>query len=200
MSYPPNYHRQNDEAALFEAIEAIMQGTLVVSGGDGLDFSYVPFMLDRERRCLIGHIAAVNPQGDAMDGKIVDVVFHGPHAYISPQLYENTAVPTWNYVNVEVHGRARTIRETDQKRELLRRLTHFMEGTNAETWLRQNHDRMEKLLNGIVGVEIAIEKIRGRFKVSKNYDVAHQRKSFAALREETPPSLRAWLESLAPAE
>lgn len=198
MTYPPNYHQQNDEAVLFDAIEAIMQGTLVVAGGDELQFSYLPFMLDRERRCLFGHLARINPQGEVMDGNTVDVLFHGPHAYISPRLYENTAVPTWNYVNVEVRGRARVLRETDEKRQLIHRLTHCMEGENAGAYLEANEKRLENLLNGIVGIEIAIEKICGRFKVSKNYNTEHQQKSFAVLRAETPPSLHDWLETLAP--
>ena len=68
--------------------------------------AFTPFLLNRERRVLRGHIAERNPQTELLDGRDVDVIFHGPHAYISPQLNDNDDVPTWNYVNVHVTGKA----------------------------------------------------------------------------------------------
>ncbi|MDX1444490.1 MAG: FMN-binding negative transcriptional regulator, partial [Gammaproteobacteria bacterium] len=132
MSYPPTRHTETDEARIFDAIEAIVQGTLIVREGQGdndkLHFSYLPFLLDREARQLIGHIAKVNPQHELMNGEMVDVVFHGPHAYISPSLFENKKVPTWNYVNVEVRGRAQVTHDRDDKLAIIHSLTEKMEG------------------------------------------------------------------------
>lgn len=198
MSYPPNYHAEHDETKVFDAIDAIVQATLIVPGDDGLHFSYVPFLLDREQRCLIGHVARINPQIEWMNDKPVDVIFHGPHAYISPQLYGNTAVPTWNYVNVEVRGRATRIDDTAGKLDILQQLVRKLEGDNATRYWDDQQEKIQRIVSGIVGIHIAVESVVGRFKVSKNYDTGHQRKSFEALKSETPGSLRDWLETLQP--
>ncbi|MDX1455573.1 MAG: FMN-binding negative transcriptional regulator [Gammaproteobacteria bacterium] len=203
MSYPPTRHAETDEARIFDAIDAIVQGTLIVregrDGNDKLHFSYVPFLLDRDARKLIGHIAKVNPQHELMDGEMVDVVFHGPHAYISPALFDNKKVPTWNYVNVEVRGRALVMHERDEKLAIIRTLTEKMEG-DAQPYFDADAERIERLVNAIVGFSIDIESLTGRFKLGRNDEMPVQQKAFDVLESSTPPELRDWLESLRPAD
>lgn len=135
-----------------------------------------------------------------MDGKAVDVIFHGPHAYISPSLFDNSEVPTWNYVNVEVRGTATVFHDADTKRELIRKLTERMEGDNAAAYFEKDGERIERLLNAIVGYEISIEKLTGRFKLSRNDALPKQRLAFAEMEGATPPELRDWLDTLKPAD
>lgn len=196
--YPPSRHTETDETVLFDAIDALVQGTLVVAGEDGLHFSYAPFLLDRERRVLLAHIAKVNPQHEFMHGKVVDVVFHGPHAYISPSLFGNSEVPTWNYANVEVRGEAKAFHDAETKRSLIYRLAESMEGENVDAYFEKDAERIDRLLNAIVGIEISVEKIVGRFKLSRNDKLPKQLLAFAELEKATPPSLQDWLESLRP--
>ena len=199
-NYPPPYHTETDEARIFDAIDAIQHATLIVPGDDGLNISYTPLLLDRERRILRGHVAARNPQADLLDGSVIDAIFHGPHAYISPRLNDNEDVPTWNYVNVEVRGIATTFEGEADKWEMIREFVHHFEGDNAETYLAHYSSRLKPMLKAITCFEMSIDRIVGRFKLGRNDPAELQQKTFAVLRDETPPSLREWLETLAPAE
>lgn len=198
MTYPPPYHVEADETRLYAAIDAIRQATLLVPSDDGLQAAFTPFLLDRERRVLRGHVARRNPQAELFDGRTVDAIFHGPHAYISPQLNDNDDVPTWNYVNVHVSGPATGIDDETRKWEFLADMVRIMEKDNARAYLASQEHKLRKLLAGIVAVEIGIEKIQGRFKLGRNDSPALQEKTFEVLRSETAPSLRQWLESLSP--
>ncbi|HEX6928524.1 MAG TPA: FMN-binding negative transcriptional regulator [Gammaproteobacteria bacterium] len=197
-NYPPAYHTETDEARVYAAIEAIRHATLLVPSESGLAVAFTPFLLDRERRVLRGHVARRNPQSQLFDGRSVDAIFHGPHAYISPQLNDNDDVPTWNYVNVHVRGSATGIDDEARKWAVLVDLVQVMEKDNAAAYLHGQERRLRALLPGIVAVEIAIEKLQGRFKLGRNDPRELQAKTFSALQAETPPSLRDWLETLAP--
>lgn len=196
--YPPTYHTESDEVRVFDAVDAIRHATLLVRDEGELLTSFTPFLLDRRRRVLRGHIARRNPQADLFDGRRVDLIFHGPHAYISPRLNDNDDVPTWNYVNVHVTGSSRRIDDPDEKWMLLVDMVHVFEGSNANSYLDFYSETLKKKLNGIVGIEIDIDNLQGRFKLGRNDPPELQEKTFAALRTETPPSLREWLETLAP--
>lgn len=196
--YPPDYHNETDESRLYAAINAIQHATLLVPGADGPLVSFTPFFPDRERRVLQGHVASHNPQAENLDGAHVDIIFHGPHAYISPLLNGNDDVPTWNYVNVHVTGIAKVIDDADQKWRMMRDFVAIMEGDNAAAYLDNYETRLRPMLRAIVVFEVNIEKLAGRFKLGRNDPSELQQKTFARLREETPPSLQAWLEELAP--
>lgn len=197
-NYPPVYHTEPDEQRIFDAIDAIMHATLLVPSAEGLQVSFTPFLLDRARRVLRGHVARRNPQADAMNLRRVDVIFHGPHAYISPQVSGNDEVPTWNYLNVHVTGTASRIEDDAARWQFLVDLVHVLEGANADAYLAAKQTRLRKLLAGIAVFEVAIEKLQGRFKLGRNDTLPVQQKAFAALQRETPPSLRKWLDALAP--
>jgi transcriptional regulator len=197
--YPPRHHTETDETRILDAIDAIRHATLLVPSSAGLQVAFTPFLLDRERRVLRGHVARRNPQSELFDGRTVDAVFHGPHAYISPRLNDNADVPTWNYVNVHVTGPATLFDDAEEKWQFLCDMVRVMEKDNTQAYLDFYTDTLKKKLIGIVGVEIGIEKIQGRFKLGRNDPPGLQEKTFAALISETPPSLKSWLETLAPA-
>lgn len=198
MNYPPPYHTESDEENILAAIDAIQHATLLVPSGDGLQVAFTPFLLDRERRVLRGHVAKRNPQSELFDGRIVDVIFHGPHTYISPQLNDNDDVPTWNYVNVHVTGTAARIDGDDRKWQFLQDIVHVMEKDNTADYFASQETRLRKLLPGIVVFEVSIDSLQGRFKLGRNDSLELQRKTFAALMAETPPSLQTWLKTLEP--
>lgn len=198
MNYPPPYHTELDEEKIFAAITAIQHATLLVPSDSGLQVAFTPFLLDRERRVLRGHVAKRNPQSELFDGRLVDVIFHGPHTYISPQLNDNDDVPTWNYINVHVAGRAQRIDGDENKWQFLQDIVRVMEKGNTEAYFAGQETRLRKLLPGIVVLEIGIEKLTGRFKLGRNDPAGLQLKTFAALAAETPPSLQTWLQTLAP--
>lgn len=198
MIYPPAYHTETNEQVLFAAIEAIRHATVVVPH-DGCNLvAFTPFLLDRERRVLRAHVARRNPQAQCFDGRRVDVIFHGPHAYISPRLGDNNDVPTWNYVNVHVAGNAHALDDEEESWQLLCEMVALFETDNAPRYLAGYSETLRRMLSGIQAFEIDIQETNGRFKLGRNDPSSLQQRTFAALRAETPPSLQAWLDTLAP--
>jgi transcriptional regulator len=162
--YIPKHFEETDAARLGRFIAEHGFG-LLMSCGDGRPFcSHVPFLYEPGR--LLCHLARANPQAGQLeaDGTVL-AVFHGPHAYISPTWYESPGVPTWNYVAVHVYGRASAIREEDQLRALVERMTTHYEANEPKPW---KPDFKTSMLSGIVGFEIAVTEIEGKFKLSQN--------------------------------
>jgi transcriptional regulator len=130
----------------------------------------VPFLLDRERGprgTLSLHVAKANPHAaDALAGAGMVAVFHGPHAYVSPAWYASPRnVPTWNYIAVHAYGTPRIIRDPVRLMEMLRRMTAL----HDRQWqLPQQAEWAERMLSGIVGFDIEIERLEGKFKLSQN--------------------------------
>src|SRR5437899_3081762 len=126
--YIPTAFRADDRAALYDLIERHGFGTLVTVI-DGLPFAtHLPFLIDRERGVLLGHVARANPHGRALDGPGESLaIFQGPHGYVSPSWYLTApAVPTWNYAAVHVYGVPRPFDEA-RLLDLLARLVRKYE-------------------------------------------------------------------------
>jgi transcriptional regulator len=149
--------------------------------------SHLPLLFDAEpppHGRLIGHMARANPQWESAAGQRVLAIFHGPHAYISPTWYEATnVVPTWNYVAVHVTGTLRLIEDRDRLREVLRRTVAIYEAGRSRPWSMESPDAefLDKLLAAIVGFEIEIEQIEGKWKLSQNHPAERREKVVLAL-------------------
>lgn len=142
---------------------------------DGAPFvTHLPFLLDGER--LLAHFARGNPHWKAIDGETeMLAVFQGPHAYVSPRWYEpGSAVPTWNYVAVHVHGAPRLIEEPAAVRAQMEALVHEYEG-GAWTMAGQDADFIKRMLRGIAAFEMPITRIEGKFKLSQNRSAEERR-------------------------
>jgi transcriptional regulator len=164
--YIPSHFRESDERVLAEFIDAHSFGTLVTIER-GLPFaSHVPFLYDREGHTLHAHLARANPQWQQIaDNAEVLVIFQGPHGYVSPTWYAKPGVPTWNYTAVHVYGRARAVDDAAATGRHVEKLAARFERGSAAPWVPEYDPRM---LAGIVGIEIAIREIQGKFKVSQN--------------------------------
>lgn len=153
---------------------------LLVSGSQiGPQASALPFVL-AERASPLGtlttHVARGNDHWRHLidDGEVL-AVFQGPHAYVSPRLYPSTretgrVAPTWNYTMVHARGRARVIDDTTWLRSQVQHLTARMEGDGPDAWSvnQAPSDHVDSMLKGIVGIEIVIEHIEGKWKASQN--------------------------------
>lgn len=154
----------------------------------GLIVNHLPF--ERVGESLLhGHVARGNELADA-DGAEVQVIFQGPDGYISPNWYPSKhetgrEVPTWNYAVVHVYGRMRIVRDKDWLRRLLETLTDRHEAGQSMPWRVSDApaDHIEKMLGAIVGIEIAIERIEGKFKLSQNHPVPNRNGVVQGLRE-----------------
>ena len=108
--YIPKHFKKKDPEVAYELIRREPFATLLVQNQEGVLGSHLPLLLDLagNEPKLVGHMSRSNPQWKLLEqGKEVLIVFHGPHAYISPKWYEENDVPTWNYAVVHVHGRVK---------------------------------------------------------------------------------------------
>lgn len=189
MVYLPPHFTETREAVLFDHIERHDFGLLVTQGAHGaggMIASQVPFLVERrdEKLYLLGHLARPNPQcGDLETGEAL-AIFQGPHAYISPSWYSaGPAVPTWNYASVHAYGAARVIADREWLSDLLRRLSERHEAREATPWRMQDQPEafLSGMLNGIVGFEIAVTRLEGKFKLSQNRPATDRPRIVAAL-------------------
>ncbi len=192
MVYLPPAFTETRPEILIAHIERYDFGLLVTHGEGGLIASQVPFLIDRRGAeiYLQGHLARPNPQlADLGVGEAL-AVFTGPHAYISPGWYEaGPAVPTWNYATVHAYGVGRLVEDPDWLRGLLQRLSERHEAREAAPWRMQDLPEayLASMLKGIVGFEIAVTRLEGKFKLSQNRPAADRPRITAALDARDDP-------------
>jgi transcriptional regulator len=186
--YAPKHFQQNQIEALHGLIRAYPFATVLARTAAGLDANHLPFEL-ADASTLHGHVARGNELAQ-MDGAEVLAIFRGPDGYISPNWYPSKhetgrEVPTWNYAVVHVHGRLRVIDDAAWLRAFLTTLTDRHEATQPRPWRVSDApaDHVEKLLRAIVGIEIAIERIEGKFKLSQNHPAANRAGVIDGLRQ-----------------
>lgn len=173
--YLPQSFAERDEQVLFDYLEAHPLGALITSA-NGLYATHLPLLVDRERRLLAGHIARANPHHREMPaGSDALVIFTGPDAYITPEWYASKTdhgkvVPTWNYVAVHVYGSVTFIDDPEYLRRNVEGLTNRHEATRAHPWKVSDApaDYVERQLAAIVGVQVSITRMEGKWKMSQN--------------------------------
>jgi transcriptional regulator len=187
--YCPSLFREDRLEVQHAFIRSHPLGLLISHGSTGLIANLLPFVLktgDSERGVLQAHMARANPQWRELDHQPVLVVFRGVDAYVSPSLYvtkqENgKVVPTWNYAMVQVRGNARLPDPGDWLAPQLNALTTAREATRAQPWSVADApaDYIEAQKKAIVGIEIEIAVIEGKWKVSQNQPEANRRSVIA---------------------
>ena len=190
--YLPRHFAQTDIATLYALMDAHPLATLVTHGPEGIDANHIPLHLDAgagPNGTLRGHVARANPlaRAAAVDGEIL-AIFQGPQSYISPSGYATKAehgkvVPTWNYTAVHAWGRLRLIDDPHWLLAQVRTLTATHEAALPHPWQVDDApaDYVEKMLGAIVGIEIVIDRLVGKWKVSQNQPPANQASLVAAL-------------------
>lgn len=185
--YIPNHFRVDDTATLFGFIESFSFSTLVTASNSAPFATHLPLLLHRESNKLLGHVAKANPQWRSFDGKTECLaIFAGPHAYISPSWYAaSPAVPTWNYAAVHVYGRPVLV-NAEATSDIIDALVGKYESPQTEPWPNDlQPDFRERLMAAIVGFEMPIERIEGKFKLGQNRSEADQRGTLAHLESGT---------------
>ena len=185
--YTPKHFVESRVESLHGLIRAYPFATLVTRAADGLTANHLPFELVGE--VLHGHVARGNELA-RLDGAEVLLVFQGPDGYISPNWYPSKhetgrEVPTWNYAVVHVHGRLRVIDDATWLRRLLETLTDHHEAGQPQPWKISDapDDHIETSLRAIVGLEVSIDRIEGKFKLSQNHPARNRAGVLAGLRE-----------------
>ncbi|MGY3948373.1 transcriptional regulator [Aeromonas allosaccharophila] len=209
--YLPPHFATDDPEALYQLMRAHPLGALITHGSQGLDANHLPFELDAEsgeHGVLRAHVARNNPLWqEVRDGDNVLVIFKAADAYISPSWYpskqvHHQQVPTWNYSVVHAHGRIRIHDDARFVRRLLANLTRHHEAGEPTPWKMADAPReyMETMVQAVVGIEIEIERLVGKFKLGQNKDEADRQGAAHALHArgqvevasdmENPPSPR----------
>ncbi len=188
--YNPRHFQETRTEVLHALIEAHPLATWVTGSGDGFVINHVPFVLDRDRGpsgALVGHVARANPVWRQPAPSAF--VFQATERYISPAWYATKAlhgkvVPTWNYAVVHAHGTPTFIEDREWLRELVSRLTDRHEATRDAPWSIDDAppDFIDSMLDAIVGVEIPIARLEGKWKVSQNRGADDRRGVAAGLR------------------
>jgi transcriptional regulator len=177
--YVPKHHEETDLSVLHALVRAHPLGTWVTQGDGELVANHIPFLLDRNRGkhgTLMGHVARANNVWRSFSTSVSSlVVFQGAETYISPSWYPSKhahgkAVPTWNYAVVHAHGLPRVIEDRDWLHAHINQLTNTHEAGQAVPWKVSDapQDYTERMLQAIVGIEIPIESLEGKWKVSQN--------------------------------
>jgi len=196
--YLPAHFAEPDIDVLHDAIRASGLATLVTLTDGGLIASHVPLLLETEpapNGKLIGHLARPNPQGRGAIGEAL-AIFHGPEGYITPSYYATKretgkVVPTWNYIAIHAYGTLRFIDDRAALLELVTRLTNHHESKRATPWAVSDapDDFVAGMLNGIIGFELTISRLEGKWKMSQNRPAADRTGVIDGLREDGRPDL-----------
>jgi transcriptional regulator len=192
--YCPAHFAESRPEVLYALMRGYPLATLVTMGNDGLNADHIPLQLETSgdsRLVLRGHVARANPVWKSIDNSTPALaIFRGPDAYITPSWYptkreHGKAVPTWNYAVVHARGPLNFIEDADWLRAQVEALTRQQESAFAEPWAVSDApaDYTEKMLAAIVGIEITVTSLEGKWKVSQNQPEGNRNGVVAGLRE-----------------
>jgi transcriptional regulator len=197
--YTPAYHAFNDIEKMRAHIAAHPLGAWVCHAHGQLIANHIPFVLDAKHGShgrLLAHVSRANSVWRELIGGAPSVVmFMGPSAYITPSWYpgkhqHGKVVPTWNYVTVHAHGMARAMEDTCWILDVLNRLTDTQESQRTEPWKVSDAPSayIDKMLRAVVGIEITIDRVEGRLKVSQDENEQDRRGTVEGLQHSTDAS------------
>ncbi|RJT37521.1 FMN-binding negative transcriptional regulator [Mesorhizobium waimense] len=197
--YQPPHFQETRQDILHGLVRAHPLGLLISNGTEGPVANAIPFLLDADigpKGRLRAHLAKANPQWRLLaesPASPVLVVFQGADAYVTPSWYETKretgkVVPTWNYAIVQVRGMVKVIEDQAWLAQQIAELTASQEGSREAPWAVTDAPAgfIQSQIKGIVGLEIEITDISGKWKVSQNRPVADRVGVAEGLEKEAP--------------
>jgi transcriptional regulator len=187
--YIPEFNRVRDHADTISFVQANPFAILISPSESGPFATHIPILVREvdNKVVLHGHLAKANPHCALLRNDRESLaIFHGPHAYISPRLYESReSVPTWNYAAVHVYGRTRTVIEPEHLLEEVSDIIHRFDPEYFKQWTGLSDKFRDGMLKHIVGFEMVVTRIEAKFKISQNRSKADQAAVIASLGEST---------------
>lgn len=185
MMYLPKHFAESRVDVLHQFIRTYPLATVVTLGSSGLNANHIPLHLSPDPSpfgILRGHVARANPIWQDIDSDIeVLAIFHGPDAYVTPSWYPTKAetgkaVPTWNYAVTHAYGTLRIIDDHDWLRSHLEELTAHNEAVFSDPWQLGDApaEFIDKMIGAVVGIEMVITRLVGKWKVSQNQPTPNQ--------------------------
>jgi len=208
--YLPAHFKEARASVMHDLIRAHPLGTLVTLGSAGLNGNHMPFEVIPDPAplgTLRAHVARANPvwRDFSKDVEAL-VVFQGAQGYVTPSWYptkkeDGKVVPTWNYLVVHAYGPLRIVDDAAWLRAFVTRLTDRFEAASADPWKVTDapDDYVEKMLTAIVGIEIPLTQLLGKWKVSQNRPAADREAVVQGLRERNAVddlAMSEWVRSL----
>lgn len=195
--YIPKHFSENDLSVLQTLMREYSFAILVSTQEDGVPIAtHLPFVYEPEPApygVLKAHMALGNSHWRTFQAdREALAIFQGPHAYISPSWYEvELSVPTWNYATVHAYGKPRIITDQAELYTHLKALIAMHEAQFANPWPfeRLPADYIERMMKGVVGFEMGITRLEGKFKMSQNRSESERVRVSAELRTGENPML-----------
>lgn len=175
--YLPKHFQVDDSSVLAQLIAEYPLATLVGNLDGHLEINHLPLILSADGKKFHGHIARSNPlvKVAEQNNREVTAVFHGPNAYITPAWYPSKqetgkVVPTWNYAVVHVEGTLSLINDPSWIRQHVSQMTDIQEPTHQSSWKLDDapEEYVQMMLKAIIGIEIEVSSLVGKFKLSQN--------------------------------
>ena len=185
--YIPEFNRQEDRATILAFMRA-NPFAILISNIDGIPFAtHLPLLIEEAGNQIIiqGHMAKANAHWKSMkETEESLIVFHGPHAYISPSLYDHReSVPTWNYAAVHVYGEPTLFTDEESLRATLHRMIDTFESSYMAQWSELSEQYQSRMMKHIVGFNIRVKRLEGKFKLSQNRTKGEQTRVIQALNQ-----------------
>ncbi len=189
--YVPPFNAVTDDAEIRSLVEAIGTAEFITTGADGYPLAtLLPVLWIGDT--VIAHLARANPHWQQVpDDSPALLVCSGPQAYVSPSWYaakieHGRVVPTWNYSSVHLTGRARVHQDPEWLRQAVTDLTHRHEDQRSVPWAVTDAPQayIDGQLKGIVGLEVTVERVEAKAKLSQNRSEADRAGVVAGLRAE----------------
>ena len=195
--YIPKAFAVEEPAVAIDFMRRHNFATIVTPGANGVAASHVPVIVRGgagEPLCLHAHLARANDHWQSFDGETEAlVIFHGPHGYVSPSLYEtHPSVPTWNYQAVHVYGRPVVVDDPALVRAHVLELVAQEESGAENPWTPDLPETFfEGMLRQVVAIRIDVTRIEAKFKLSQNRSLTDRRNVAAAFEASSDSAVRA---------
>jgi len=205
--YLPKHFEVTDPEILADLIEKYPLAALIGSIGDTMEINHLPLMLSKDRSRLFGHVAKANPLLKIAEQAVPNLtaVFNGPNAYVTPSWYvtkkeTGKVVPTWNYAVVHAQGKISVIQDTAWLHGHVTQMTNTHEPTYQSLWKVDDapDEYIQMMLNAIVGIEIEITSLVGKFKLSQNRPAQDYEAVLNELRASTNQELQDMIHFMKP--
>ncbi|QWD61398.1 FMN-binding negative transcriptional regulator [Polynucleobacter sp. MWH-UH25E] len=199
--YLPKHFAVDDQTLLAQLIQEYPLATLVGNLNGHLEVNHLPLMLSADKKKLYGHIARMNPLMKIAQSSdtAVTAIFNGPNAYITPAWYPSKkesgkVVPTWNYAVVHAQGNIKLIEDAQWLRNHVAQMTDIHEPTYQSNWKLDDapEEYVQTMVKAIIGIEIDIQNLVGKFKLSQN----RPPEDYAAVVEELDQSPQEMLQAM----
>ena len=190
--YIPEFNRIEDQAVAMAFMRANPFAILVSNHDDTPFATHLPVIIAEAggQLSVRAHVAKANPHWKMIEQQESLIIFHGPHAYISPALYElRESVPTWNYAIVHAYGRGKLLAADADKQQVLGELISQFDSSYLSQWNSFDEQYRSRMLNHIVAFEIAVTRVETKFKLSQNRTRSEQENVINALRESADPAI-----------